>query len=67
MQEVIDAAGLSWEQLLQMSRQDVDPEVRDAGENFADDLGSIDVEAIDQTVNDHSDEKCGLDLEDLPG
>jgi hypothetical protein len=67
LQEVIDVAGLSWEELLQTAPQDVDPEVRDAGERFADDLGSIDVDAIDQTLNDHADEECGLDLEDMPG
>jgi hypothetical protein len=67
LQEVLDDAGLSWAELLQMAPQDVDPEVRDAGEKFADDLGSIDVEAIDQSLNDHADEECGLDLEDLPG
>lgn len=67
LQEVIDDAGLSWEELLQMAPQEIDPEVRDAGEKFADDFGSIDVDAIDQTLNDHADEECGLDLEDLPG
>jgi hypothetical protein len=65
-QQVLDDNDLGWRDIAERQPGDVIPdEVQEAAQQMTDTFFSLDFSAINQTISDHAQEECGIDLEEL--
>ena len=65
-QQVIDDAGLTWQELNDRGPgEEIPDEVDEAAQKMSETFFDLDFSAMSQTINDHAKEECGIDLEAL--
>jgi hypothetical protein len=65
-QQVLDDEGITWEDVnAAQSPDDVPEAVAQAAEEMFNAFEELDMSAINQTIEDHAEEECGIDLQEL--
>ncbi|HYJ66556.1 MAG TPA: hypothetical protein VEX15_02720 [Nocardioidaceae bacterium] len=65
-QQALDDAGVTWEDIQQAQGPDDVPEsVATAAEQLFSEFSQLDMSAINQTIDDHAQDECGIDLQEI--